>query len=153
MTARAKWDAWHAAGTKYNASADSENRYLEIARTLGWSESVVANEPTASADVDLEHLSDGEDPPATTTAAAGLGLSVSRMPRPDVAPDKTLHGMALACDLPGLLSLLDGVPNPDLNALDEYVSLSRLGQTPSTASSLSRDTLLFISHVTEVIWR
>jgi hypothetical protein len=116
MTGRAKWDAWDAAGKKYNATGDAENKYLEIARGLGWSESA-----TNSADVDLEHLSDGEDPPAQRTSA-GLGLSVSRMARPEMTTDKSLHGLVLSCDVPGLVSLLDELPNLDLNALDEYVS-------------------------------
>ena len=123
MTGRAKWDAWDAAGKKYNVSREAEIRYLDIARSLGWSESVGDESPTDSEDVDLEHLSDGEDAPAKT-AAAGLGLSVSSMPRPKVATDKTLHGMVLACDVPGLVSLLDKLPNMDLNALDEYVSFA-----------------------------
>ena len=120
MTGRAKWDAWAAAGNRYNAAVDAENRYLEIARNLGWSESV-GNEQKPPTDVDLEHLSDEDDVPANASSA-GLGLSVSRMARPDVPADKSLHGLVLACDVPGLLSLLDGHSNLDLNALDEYVS-------------------------------
>jgi len=121
MTGRAKWDAWTAAGNRYNATIDAENRYLEIARNLGWSESV-GNEQKPPTDVDLEHLSDEEDVPANASSA-GLGLIVSRMARPDMATDKSLHGLALACDVPGLVSLLDADSNLDLNALDEYVSV------------------------------
>jgi hypothetical protein len=119
ITGRAKWDAWDAADKKYKATGDAENKYLEIARGLGWSESAT------NSDVDLEHLSDGEDSPAQRTSA-GLGLSVSRMARPEMATDKTLHGLVLSCDVPGLVSLLDELPNLDVNALDEYVSATSL---------------------------
>jgi len=121
MTGRAKWDAWDAAGNRYNATVDAENRYLEIARNLGWSKSV-GNEQKPATDVDLEHLSDEDEVPANASSA-GLGVSVSRMARPDETADKSLHGLVLASDVPELVSLLNGHPNLDLNAFDEFVSV------------------------------
>ena len=123
MTGRAKWDAWDAAGKKYNMTADVENRYLEIARSLGWSESIETEHKRSakSAEVDLEHLSDEEDAPSPSTSS-GLGRFVSKMSNPEVLTDKGLHDLVLSCDIPGLVSLLDNCPNVDLNALDEYVS-------------------------------
>jgi hypothetical protein len=126
MTGRAKWDAWDAAGKKYNATGGAENRYLEIARSLGWTQSVVEREqksPAKSADVDLEHLSDDDDDEEEAPAqssSAGLGRSVSKMTRPEVAADQSLHDLVLSGDVPGLTLLLDKSPNLDLNALDEY---------------------------------
>lgn len=122
MTGRAKWDAWDAAGKKYNAPGDAESRYLEIARSLGWSESVEKERKpqTKEAEVDLEHLSDEEDDAAGQSPSAGLGQHVSKMERSEVATDKGLHGLVLSGDVPGLVSLLDAIPGSDLNSLDEY---------------------------------
>lgn len=123
MTGRAKWDAWDAAGKRYNAIGDGENRYLVIARSLGWSESIETNQKRSakSAEVDLEHLTDEEDAPTSSTSGS-LGRFVSKMSKPEVVTDKSLHDLVLSCDVPGIVSLLDECPNVDLNELDEYVS-------------------------------
>ncbi len=130
MTGRAKWDAWDAACKTYTSSRVAENRYLEIARNLGWSESSAATTSTvqkkqeeADSDVDLEQLSDEEDSPRTQSSSAGLGLSVSTMARQESGQpaDKSIHGLALSCDVSGLASLLKEYPHMDLNALDAYV--------------------------------
>jgi hypothetical protein len=158
MTGRAKWDAWDAAGKKYNATGGAENRYLEIARSLGWTQSVVEREqksPAKSADVDLEHLSDDDDEeeaPAQSSSA-GLGRSVSKMTRPEVAADQSLHDLVLSGDVPGLTLLLDKSPNLDLNALDEYVSEATVNFFKKTLTFLERVMLQFILHATEVIWK
>jgi hypothetical protein len=133
MTGRAKWDAWDAACKTYTSSQEAENRYLEIARNLGWSESSAATTSTVQkkqgetgsdgSNVDLEQLSDEEDSPRTQSSSAGLGLSVSTMARQESGQpaDKSIHGLALSCDVAGLALLLKEYPHIDLNALDAYV--------------------------------
>lgn len=132
MTGRAKWDAWAAAAKKYDAPQAAEDRYLEIARSLGWSESsaaapTVKKQRSADLDIDLERLSDEDDSPPTQSQISpqGLGLAVSTMAkRESVGPtDKTIHGLAVSSDVTGLASLLKEYPHMDLNVLDEYVCL------------------------------
>ena len=114
MTGRAKWDAWAAAGKKYQNAQEAEKKYLEIAQTLGWAgctaklESQVENVPSSS---------------STGDTGGGMGLSVSVLvPPPPSAIDKSIHGLALSNDVSGLTTLLEQCPETDLDALDEYVS-------------------------------
>lgn len=114
MTGRAKWDAWAAAGKKYQNAQEAEKKYLEIAQTLGWAgctaklESQVENVPSSS---------------STGDTGGGMGLSVSVLvPPPPSAIDKSIHGLALSNDISGLITLLEQCPETDLDALDEYVS-------------------------------
>ncbi|KAJ6604558.1 ankyrin repeat-containing domain protein [Mycena vulgaris] len=105
FTGRAKWDAWSTAGNTYSTKADAESRYLEIARSLGWTEGKPA----------------GHDEPAKSSGEpAGFGTSVSSMSRPEEAHDASLHGLVVSNNLPGLVSLLKEDPSVDLNKRDDF---------------------------------
>ncbi|KAF8213143.1 acyl CoA binding protein-domain-containing protein [Mycena galopus ATCC 62051] len=99
MTGRAKWDAWTAAGNTYTTKTDAESRYLEIARSLGWTQGVTQELEGATG-------SSGE--------SGGFGTSVSAMARPEDDNDTSLHGLAVSNDLQGLKELLEREPNVDV---------------------------------------
>ncbi|TFK41261.1 hypothetical protein BDQ12DRAFT_432381 [Crucibulum laeve] len=119
MTGRAKWDAWSAADKKYEKEQDAEIRYLEIARSLGWTEGTA---PTAKPQTQEEEEIDWDDgvPAKSGTGGGGMGLSVSSMAPPKTEIDKSIHGLAVSNDVPGLTTLLELSPDTDLNALDEF---------------------------------
>ncbi|KAJ6519726.1 ankyrin repeat-containing domain protein [Mycena sanguinolenta] len=113
---RAKWDAWTAAGNTYTGKLEAESRYLEIARSLGWTESAVLPEGTKSEDI---WDSDSNKPRGESS---GFGTSVSAMARPedDNESDTSLHGLAVSNNLQGLVSLLQDQPNVNLDVRDEF---------------------------------
>ncbi|KAJ7487504.1 ankyrin repeat-containing domain protein [Mycena galericulata] len=121
FTGRAKWDAWAAAGNTYTAKSDAETRYLDIARSLGWSEGVVLADTKPEAD-DIWDSDDADDskPAKTSGDSGGFGTSVSAMARPEDEHDTSIHGLAVSNDLKGLVSLLQDDPDVDLNARDDY---------------------------------
>lgn len=123
MTGRAKWDAWKSNGEKYDDPRKVEERYLEIARTLGWTEETTVEdtakpESSTGSDDDIWDKDDG-----TSKSGGGLGLAVSSMVAPAKVVDNSIYGLALLNDVSGLTTLLETVPETDLNALDEYVSM------------------------------
>jgi len=119
---RAKWDSWSAAGTKYEKGRDAESRYIEIARTLGWTEGAPESRPvvdTAAEDI----WDDDSDEGASGShrgGSGGMGLSVSTIPVPPKVDDRTIHGLAVSNDFAGLTALLAQHPETDLNELDEF---------------------------------
>jgi len=123
MTGRAKWDAWTATGKKYQDPQEAEKRYLEIAKTLGWTgntnENQVQSVPSTSEgswDDD-----DSDTPETSNSGGGGMGLSVSvMMPPPPSAIDKSIHGLALSNDVLGLTTLLEQCPETSLDAVDEF---------------------------------
>ncbi|KAJ6621641.1 acyl CoA binding protein-domain-containing protein [Mycena sp. CBHHK59/15] len=119
FTGRAKWDAWSSAGSTYSSKVDAESRYLEIARSLGWTEGIVATD--AAEDEDIWD-SDDDHTPATRSGdgGGGFGTSVSAMARPEAENDTSIHGLAVSGNLPGLVELLHKDPNTDLNARDAF---------------------------------
>ncbi|KAF5311914.1 hypothetical protein D9619_003422 [Psilocybe cf. subviscida] len=132
MTGRAKWDAWAGAGKKYESAYDVEQRYLEIAKSLGWTgETViqdVAQPPpkpqaasgSSTADEDGIWDSDSQGSSSSSGGGAGMGVHVSSMEAPTDTHDLTLHGLALANDTTGISTLLREHPETDLNARDEF---------------------------------
>ncbi|KAJ7706279.1 ankyrin repeat-containing domain protein [Mycena rosella] len=124
FTGRAKWDAWSAAGNTYSAKSDAEARYLEIARSLGWTEGIVlpeAADPEAETEEDIwDSDDDGESAPKSSGEPGGFGSSVSSMARPEAEHDTSLHGLVVSNDLQGLVSLLQEEPSVDLNARDSF---------------------------------
>ncbi|CAA7258635.1 unnamed protein product [Cyclocybe aegerita] len=124
MVGRAKWDAWDGAEKKYQIPKEAEKRYLEIARGLGWSEGSVVEKakPAVSKTGEEGDIWDDEDSGKGSGGGGSLGLTVSTLaapPSPQVA-DFSIHGLALSNDVFGLTALLDGEPEIDVNALDEF---------------------------------
>lgn len=114
MTARAKWDAWAQMAKDYEGRAqDAEERYLEIARGLGWKEGVSMLPSESSSGDDAESRGSG----------TGMGVSVSVLSAPALEADEagTLHGIVVENDLDALSALVEANPTIDLNAKDEYV--------------------------------
>ena len=128
MTGRAKWDAWDAAGKKYDHAEDAERRYIEIARSVGWTETVVVepSRPTqegtseSAIEDDEDDIWDDDSAPRRS-GGGGVGTSVSSMAKPEEKFDGSIHGLAVSNDVSGLKFILDASPDTDLNALDEYV--------------------------------
>ncbi|KJA26065.1 hypothetical protein HYPSUDRAFT_347469 [Hypholoma sublateritium FD-334 SS-4] len=126
MTARAKWDAWAATGKKYEAVTEAEQRYLDLAQSLGWAETIV-NEPKQKLESELVDYDTLLDSPYVASAEGssrgggdGLGPFVSSMAPQEVVHDASIHGLVLSNDASGLETLLTIHPETDLNALDEF---------------------------------
>lgn len=123
FTGRAKWDAWYKLGTQSDEASIWTQRYLEIARSLGWQEGVqtesvdFGSAPANASDSGSER----RDGPAS---GGGMGVSVSAMSQPplDAGDHGTLHGFALSNDAKGLLTFLDAQSEINLDSLDEYVN-------------------------------
>ncbi|KAF8641168.1 hypothetical protein AX17_000803 [Amanita inopinata Kibby_2008] len=123
MTGRAKWDAWNAIGKKYSSSEQAEQRYNEIAKSLGWSEGAsVIGKQVDEEDVDLDALDDekSEGKGSDSRASGGMGLAVSVVQAPSVVKDHSVHGLAVANDVAGLTMLLEQSPKADINVRDEF---------------------------------
>ncbi|KAH8835258.1 ankyrin [Flagelloscypha sp. PMI_526] len=105
-TGRAKWDAWKKASGEYGDTTQAERRYLEIARSLGWTPGAVAEDDQGG--------SESKD-----QSGGGMGLGVSTLSIADEKSndDGTLHGATVDNNLTSLRSLLGTV---DVNARDEY---------------------------------
>ncbi|KAH9898118.1 ankyrin [Cubamyces lactineus] len=128
FTGRAKWDAWQSAGETYKERpADAENRYLEIARSLGWYEgqkAAIRPESTAG-----EEGGEGEEDIWATdeelaqrkSEKSAMGRVMSTMTSgPDEADEtSTLWTYALSGDAQGLVSYLEKDAEVDVNARDE----------------------------------
>ncbi|KAJ7492713.1 ankyrin repeat-containing domain protein [Mycena latifolia] len=123
FTGRAKWDAWSTAGSTYSTKADAEDRYLGIARSLGWTEDIILAE-TATIEAETEEIWDSDeetDPPTRSRGEpGGFGTSVSSMAQPEEDNDPSVHGLAVSNNLQGLVSLLQGDPSVDVNARDSF---------------------------------
>lgn len=150
MTGRAKWDAWAAVGKKYERPEEVEQRYLEIARTLGWTEQAIVpakGEPeTPSTDEDIW---DKDEVSRGSSGGGGLAVSVSSMAAPPKVIDNSIHGMALSNDITGLKEILEAHPETDLNVLDEFVSNEFQLQGTVFQKQCLRDMLQYILPVTE----
>jgi len=129
ITGRAKWDAWSAAGKARQNHKETEQRYLEIARDLGWTEGIFHSAPTRSGgdgssgsfEGSLDHESESGSS-SSRGGSGGMGTYVSAMAPPplDEQDSKSLHGLAVTNNVSGLYSYLDAHPDVDINQLDEH---------------------------------
>ncbi|KAF9022927.1 hypothetical protein BDZ89DRAFT_1070280 [Hymenopellis radicata] len=105
-TGRAKWDAWDKLGGKDMDETEAQERYMEIAKGMGWPgpSSDIPLLKKEEEDIDWDNL-DNSEPSTSTSKGAGFGVSVSTMRRTDDAdaPDTE-----------------DGDGDGDVNAIDEY---------------------------------
>ncbi|KAF8587329.1 ankyrin [Ramaria rubella] len=117
FTGRAKWDAWDKLGNQSDQAEPDlwERRYLEIAHSFGWQESL-RHYPI---DDDQTTNRDGG---AISRGGGGMGVRVSAIPQPlqDPKDQGTLHDLALSNDVQGLLSFLETHPESSVNSLDDY---------------------------------
>ncbi|KAI0053350.1 ankyrin [Auriscalpium vulgare] len=112
MTARAKWNAWAQSSKDYGEHLPAaEERYLEIARSLGWTEGQAKT-------ADEERLS----PEDAGRTGSGMGASVSMMapPPPEDGDAGELHSLAVNDDGEALSEYLKSSPGYDINLRDEY---------------------------------
>lgn len=130
FTGKAKWDAWRTAGELYgDRPADAEARYLEIARSLEWTEGKEADpEPPSETEEDdgkgiWESDSDGETPKKKHTGEKStIGRVTSTMVAEDEGSASALSNLAISGDAESLAAHLQEHPEVDINAPDENVS-------------------------------
>ncbi|KAF9462157.1 acyl CoA binding protein-domain-containing protein [Collybia nuda] len=120
LTGRAKWDAWNSAGTTYFRKQDAENRYIEIAKTLGWTEDSEVSDSKSQQPAEETTSDRGIVERVPDNGIEGMGVAVSTMARPAEFKEETLHGVAIRNDVQGLLFFLEKYPDADLNSRDEF---------------------------------
>ncbi|KAI8980729.1 ankyrin [Trametes punicea] len=123
---RAKWDAWRSAGDTYkDRPADAEKRYLEIARSLGWTEGKDAEPQVHSSDAAADHeeediwMTDAEVAERKRETSAMGRVASTMVPAEDGHGTTALTDFALAGDAQGLVSYLEEHPEVDVNARDD----------------------------------
>lgn len=127
FTGRAKWDAWDNLGRHSDEPQPDvwRQRYLEIAKSLGWQEGVQQSDPVAIGTPYKAPNTEVEKGVSQTSGGGGgMGVVVSTMSQPPLDPRDhgTLHGFALSNDIKGLLRFLDAHSEMNLDSLDEYVN-------------------------------
>jgi len=122
---RAKWDAWKTAGNKWQDQRKAaEERYIDIAKSLGWKQGHNRDTAAPRSSPTPEELLDDERPLEANAHhnGTGMGFGVSSMAAgpPDEPDDETLHGLAISGNAEKLLAILDALPSCGLNDLDEF---------------------------------
>jgi hypothetical protein len=135
MTGRYKWDAWAAVGKKYHDSVDAEARYLEIARSLGWTPSSSTVDTQADNNVPISQESNTEDTlwdkddegTKVKGGGGGMGVRVSAMrpPSPEESSAQSLHSLVQGGNSDAISAFLKAHPQTDVNGKDENVRLRR----------------------------
>ncbi|CDO73499.1 hypothetical protein BN946_scf185013.g134 [Trametes cinnabarina] len=129
FTGKAKWDAWRSAGETYRGRLeDAEGRYLEIARSLGWTEGRAVehqaiSSPTTEGEGERGDMDDIWDTEAETARFKGekgaMGHITSTLVVEPQQLASALSNLAIAGNAPTLLVYLDAHPDVDVNARDE----------------------------------
>jgi hypothetical protein len=128
MSGRAKWNAWKKAGQEYpdeNGKERAIQRYLEMAKQLGWQEQSVGSETKqASTDIDYDRLDEDDGADESKQSDSGFNVKVSVMDRPDEVPaaSGTLHALVLDGRLDAIEAALQN-GDLDVNSRDEFVGL------------------------------
>jgi hypothetical protein len=120
ISGRAKWDAWALASKTYEGRpSEAEQRYLDIAKSLGWEDGATAAAAAAATD-------ETEEQAESSGGGTGMGVSVSVVspPSPDEEATSGLHGYAMGDDVAATSAFLRDNEDLDINARDEYVSLT-----------------------------
>ena len=128
MTGRAKWDAWNKAGSFYFSNEDAEAKYLDIARSMGWTEDTVITKPEPEpVDEDEDGIwDDDEDSSHSNTSkrggsSGGFGLAVSQVSQPEQEDDDgSVHYLAVSNKAARLQALLETQAEV-IDTRDEYV--------------------------------
>lgn len=126
-TERAKYDAWKAAGATWRGKEpEAEQRYIELAHSLGWTPGTAVTSTQTTKEPTVEELlADNSTDGNTGQVGSGLGQSVSVMQRAEVDEEETLHNLAIKGDAQELESFIESQADIDLNDLDEYVGTIR----------------------------
>ena len=124
---RAKWDAWNKAGRTWRDDrAAAERRYLEIANSLGWQQSVEDGESVTEELTAEELLEQPDDVEQLATDGTSFSANVSTMGQQgvvsDAADEETVHGLAIIGDPDKLNAFIASRSGVDLDVRDEYVS-------------------------------
>ncbi|EIN14147.1 ankyrin [Punctularia strigosozonata HHB-11173 SS5] len=125
---RAKWDSWKETGAKYASESDVEQRYIDLARQLGWidgtplthgegsEESEEEEEPSAE-----ELLARESDSEENVASDMGKVMSTIVSSEEEASPDlHSLHGLALNGDQGLLEEYLHANPDINVNERDEH---------------------------------
>lgn len=127
-----KWDAWKQAESAYGEKDQvAEERYLQLAKDLGWVEGVAlvdtseASSTARSGDGENEDdiWDDEETSKRYKSSGGGMGNTLSTMAagEEDGRREDSPHQFAISGDTEGLKALLQSHAEIDLNAVDEYV--------------------------------
>jgi len=126
FTGRAKWDTWHKLGRESENTDPNvwKTRYLEIARSLGWSEDSQTKAVSPTNDFTADDLDDlspsSSDGSGGGGGGMGAGVSIVLKPPPSNEDVNCIHGFALSGDAEGLAQFLNAHPELDLNIRDSY---------------------------------
>ncbi len=125
---------------------EAEQRYLDIAKGLGWKEGAgeeakaeKAQNPESESKDD-DDIWDDDDTASSKKAggAGGLGTAVSTMDAAGqaVQEEESLHSLARTGDVEGFKAFLNSHPGADVNARDENVSKWPVPATDSQKYSI-----------------
>ncbi|KAI9462467.1 ankyrin [Lactarius psammicola] len=121
IAGRAKWDAWALAAETYEGCpSDAENRYLDIARSLGWKEGSSAATPAPAPAASDDETEEGQEERGGSGGGTGMGISVSVMSPPTLDDSSGLHGHAMRNDVAAVSAFLSANQGTDINVRDEY---------------------------------
>lgn len=110
-------------------SEEAEEKYKDIARSLGWTPGVEQEMPVHDTrELTVEELLLQEYNESSNEGDGGMANSVSIMAQPDedINEEPTVHSYVVSGDLSGLQDLISTNPSVDLNALDQFVSFTEL---------------------------
>jgi acyl-CoA-binding protein len=113
FTGKAKWDSWNDIGKKFadKDPAEAEERYIAIAKSLGWHQGSSSESKRASDDASCE----------TGAGGMSLGISVSFI-KPPEHHGEDIHSLAISGDVEKMKQLFDSDSIPNVDERDEYVS-------------------------------
>lgn len=116
---RAKWDSWNTIGGQYADRAPAaEQRYLAIAKELGWHERKPGQEESSQTPDAAEP---GEKRGSGSAAGMGVHVSTVTFEEDQGREEGSLHGLAISGDIQGVKNYIQKHPDTDLNAKDEHV--------------------------------
>jgi acyl-CoA-binding protein len=116
ISGRAKWDAWNDISKRFATDGieAAEQRYMNIAKFLGWEKNKKATDEAGKTDEDATKVEKG--------GGGGMGVAVSAMKAPEFNGED-IHSLAISGNVQKMARLLEsGDPQVDVNGRDEYVS-------------------------------
>ncbi|KIY50563.1 ankyrin [Fistulina hepatica ATCC 64428] len=127
LTGRAKWDGWKAVSQTISSAKQAEDKYLDLAKNLGWTEGLIATTQKASsshATAEQDEINwdstDDEQPISSGGTLMGPTVSIMAVPGTPSGNDETLHGLVAAQRYDDVLKYLNDHPISNLNEGDEF---------------------------------